>query len=81
VSQGGGCLHNGLRHIKSSLGSDALGEDGGLREVELQASIFLEDSLDLSQDLKGCTHFGLDVPIICTCYRPGLLKLCEDTSL
>jgi len=37
-----------LRHIKGSLGSDALGEDGGLGDVELQASILLEDMLELS---------------------------------
>jgi hypothetical protein len=75
VSQGGGCLQDGLRHIKSSLGRDSLGEDGGLRDVELQASIFLEDGLELRQDLEGHTRSALDVPIICICYRPSLLEL------
>jgi hypothetical protein len=48
VSQRGDCLYDVLRHIIGSLGSDALGEDGGLRDVELQASILLEDMLELS---------------------------------
>jgi hypothetical protein len=64
VSQRGGCLYDVLRHIKGSLGSDALGEDGGLRDVELQASILLEDMLELSQDLKHHAQLGLDVTII-----------------
>jgi hypothetical protein len=53
-----------VRYIERSLLRDALGEDNGLRDVELQASIFLEDGLELSQDLEGHTEFGLDVPII-----------------
>ncbi len=43
VSQRGGCLYDVLRHIKGSLLGDALGEDGGLVDIKLQASIFLED--------------------------------------
>ena len=50
VSQAWGCLH-GLRHIKRSLGRDPFGKDGGLRDVELQTSICLEDGLELSQNL------------------------------
>ncbi len=46
VSQRGGCLYDVLRYIKGSLGSDALGEDGGLRDVELQAAL-LQDMLML----------------------------------
>ena len=42
MSQRGGSLYDVLRHIKGSLGSDALGEDGGLGDVKLQASILLE---------------------------------------
>jgi hypothetical protein len=30
---------DGLRHIKSSLGRGFLGENGGLRDVELQGSV------------------------------------------
>jgi hypothetical protein len=52
VDNGGGCLHDGLRHIKRSLDSDTFrGEDGGLRDVDLQTSICLEDGLELSQNL------------------------------
>ncbi len=49
----GGCLHDGPRHIKCSLGSDTFGKDGGLRDVELQTSIYLENSFKLNQALKG----------------------------
>jgi hypothetical protein len=35
-------LYDVLRHIKGSLVGDALGEDGGLGDVKLQASILLE---------------------------------------
>ena len=45
VIQSGSSLEDGLRHVKGSLLGDALGEDGGLVNVKLQASIFLEDSL------------------------------------
>jgi hypothetical protein len=75
VSQDGGSLDDGLCHIKSRLDRDSLREDGGLRDVELQARIFLENSLELSQDLEGHTHSGLDVPIICIYYHPSLLEL------
>ncbi len=45
-------MHNGLRHIKHSLGSDTFGgENGGLRDVEIQTSICLEDGLELRQNL------------------------------
>ena len=40
IAYSGGCLHDGLCHIKHSLDSDAFGgEDGGLRDVEFQTSI------------------------------------------
>ena len=41
VSQRGGCLYDILRHTKGGLLGDALGEDGGLVHIKLQASIFL----------------------------------------
>ena len=37
-----------LRRIKGSLLGDSLGEDGGLGDVKLQASILLADMLELS---------------------------------
>jgi hypothetical protein len=49
VCQGGGSLHDGLRHIKHSLGSDTFRKDGGLRDVELQTSICLENNLKLRE--------------------------------
>jgi hypothetical protein len=45
VSKRGRYLKDVLRHLKGSLGSDALGEDGGLRDVELQASVLKEHIL------------------------------------
>ena len=45
VSQRGGSLYDVLRHIEGRLVGDALGEDGNLGDVKLQASIFLEDTL------------------------------------
>jgi hypothetical protein len=42
-----------LRYIKRDLLCDTLREDVCLRDVELQASIFLENGLKLHQDLKG----------------------------
>ena len=80
MSQRGGCVYDILRHIKGSLVGDALGEDGGLGDVKLQASILLEDMLELSQDLKRHAQLGLDVTIIRVRNRPGLLELCENTS-
>jgi hypothetical protein len=61
-----------LRRIKGSLLGDALGEDGGLGDVKLQASILFEDMLELSQDLKRHSQLGLDVSIIRIRDRPGL---------
>ncbi len=69
-----------VRRIESSLLGDALGEDGGLGDVKLQASIFLKDTLYLSQDLKRHAQLGLDVTIIGIRNRPGLRELCENTS-
>jgi hypothetical protein len=59
---------------------DALGEDGCFGGVKLQASILLEDMLELSQDLKRHAQLGLDVTVIRVRNRPGLLELCENTS-
>ncbi len=42
-----------MRYIERDLLRDTLREDGCLRDVELQASIFFEDGLKLRQDLKG----------------------------
>jgi hypothetical protein len=43
-----------LRYIKRDLLCDTLSrEDGGLRDVELQTIIYLENNLKLHQDLKG----------------------------
>ena len=61
-----------VRYIERDLLRDTLREDGCLRDVELQASIFLEDGLELRQDLEGHTEFSLDVSIISVCYRLGL---------
>jgi hypothetical protein len=47
MCEGGGSFHDGPRHIKCSLGSDTFGKDGGLRDVELQTSICLENSFKL----------------------------------
>ncbi len=47
MREGGGCLHDGPRHIKCSLDGDTLGKDGGLRDVELQTSICLENSFKI----------------------------------
>ncbi len=80
VSQRGGSLYDLLRHIEGSLVGDALGEDGGLGDVKLQASILLEDMLELSQDLKRHAQLGLNVTIMRVCDCPGLLELCENTS-
>jgi len=77
VSQRGGCLYDVLRRIKGSLLGDALGEDGGLGDVKLQASILLEDMPELSQ---YHSQLGLAVTIIRVRNRPGLLQLCENTS-
>jgi hypothetical protein len=45
-------LDDVLRNIKHSLVSDNFGgEDGGLRDVELQTRTGLEDDLELSQNL------------------------------
>ena len=66
-----------LRRIKGSLLGDALGEDGGLGDVQLQASILLEDMPELSQ---YHSQLGLAVTIIRVRNRPGLLQLCENTS-
>ncbi len=69
-------MHDVLRHIKRSLGSDTFGgEDGGLRDVELQTSICLEDGLELSQNLLRHAQFGLNVPIVGVFYRSSLLEL------
>ncbi len=53
MSQTCGILHDGLRHVKRSLGSDTLGQYRGLGDIELQTSICLENSLKLRQNLKG----------------------------
>ena len=53
VSQAWACLHDGLCHINRSLSRCPFGKDGGFRDVELQTSIFLENGLELSQNLKG----------------------------
>ena len=45
VSQRGSSPEDVLRHVKGSLLGDALGEDGGLVDVKLQASILLKDAL------------------------------------
>ena len=42
-----------LLYIKRDLLRDTLREDGCLRDVELQVSIFFENGLNLHQDLKG----------------------------
>jgi hypothetical protein len=73
MSQRGGSLYDVLRHIKGSLGSDALGEDGGLGDVEFQTSILLEDMLEFSQDLKQHAQLDLDITIIRVLNHPGLL--------
>ena len=62
VSQLVGCVDDVLRRIQGSLLGDALGEDGGLGDVKLQASIFL-------------SQLGLDVTIIRISNRPGLMEL------
>ncbi len=64
-----------VRYIEHNLLCDVLGKDNGLRDVEFQDSIFLEDGLEFGQDLEGHTEFGLDVPIIGVCYHPSLLEL------
>ncbi len=51
VRQCGAGSKDAVRYIKRSLLRDALGEDNGLRDVELQTSICLEDGLELSQNL------------------------------
>ncbi len=51
VSQAWGCLHDGLCHIKHSVVRCPVGKAGGLRDVELQTSICLEDGLELIQNL------------------------------
>eukprot|EP00001_Collodictyon_triciliatum_P046946 08409_1 len=78
VSQRGSSLEDVLRHVKGSLLGDALGEDGGLVDVKLQASIFLKDAL-LRQDLQRHAEFGLNVTIIRVRNRPSPWKL-ENTS-
>ena len=54
-------VHDVVCHIKGrSLGSDTLGEDGGLRDIALQTtetSILLEDMLEFRQNLT----FNLDL--------------------
>jgi hypothetical protein len=70
VNQRGGSLYDVVRHIEGSLVGDALGEDGGLGDVKLQASILLEDMLELSQDLKRHAQVGLNVSIIRVCDCP-----------
>jgi hypothetical protein len=75
VSQAWGCLHDGLRHIKHSLVRCPFGKDGGLRNVDLQSIICLEDGLELIQNLQGHVQFSFYVPIISVCYRSRLLEL------
>ena len=69
-----------VRRIEGSLLGDALGEDGGLGDVKLQASILLKDMLELRQDLKRHAQVTLDVSVVGINNRPGLLQLCENTS-
>ena len=62
MSQRGDGVDDVVRRIEGSLLGDALGEDGGLGDVKLQASIFL-------------SQLGLDVTIIRISNRPGLMEL------
>ena len=62
MRQCGAGSKDSVRYIERSLLRDALGDDNGLRDVELQVIIFLEDDLDLNQDLEGHTEFGLMYP-------------------
>jgi hypothetical protein len=50
-SQNGAVVDDAVRDIERSLLRDALGEDGGLGDVEVKSSMLLEDMLELSQDL------------------------------
>jgi hypothetical protein len=52
VIEGGLGVDDGLRRIKRSLLGDTLGEDGGLGDAPLQARFFLEDTFQLSRNLK-----------------------------
>ena len=45
MGEGGAGVDDVVRHIENSLLGDALGEDRGLGDVKLQASIFLKDTL------------------------------------
>ncbi len=53
-----------MRYIERSLLRDALGEDGGLGDVEVKSSILLEDVLELRQDLQVHAQRGLDITVI-----------------
>jgi hypothetical protein len=63
VGPSGVCLDYVLRRIKGSLLGDALGEDRGFGDVTLQASILLEDMLELNQNLKRHPQLGLDAAV------------------
>jgi hypothetical protein len=77
VCQCGADSNDAVRYIERSLLRDALSrEDGCLSDIELQASIFFENGLKLSQDLKGHRWFGFNVSVVGVCYRPSLLELC-----
>ena len=80
MRQRGFTLYDVLHHIKDSLVSDSLGEDGGLGDVDLQTNICLEDILEVSQDLKSHVQLVLNVTIIRVRNRPSLLELGENTS-
>ena len=69
-----------VRHIERSLLCDTLGEDGGLGDIKFKSRILLEDVVELRQDPKSNTHFGLDVTVIRISKRPGLRVLCKNTS-
>ena len=54
VRQCGAGSNDAVRYIERSLLRNAMGrENGCLSDIELQASIFFENGLKLSQDLKG----------------------------
>jgi hypothetical protein len=60
----GAVVDDAVRYIEHSLLRDALGEDGGLGDVEVKSSILLEDVLELSHDLQGHSQIGLHITVL-----------------